>query len=195
MLAWEELALACIGALVVVACIEASLLVGKPVSLVVGVLVGTWGVSSVGMEVCIEASVVEVVVSVVVVVAYIEAFLEEVAFSEGVERIAAEVLDLQGLQLNQAEPAEEVEQEWDHFVETGMEDCIVFEEELEVLHIHQLLVLGELHKTPLQLVQVLEEPVVYHSLQELQQLQLLAHVHVNGHENVHHHRGLGQKLE
>jgi len=188
MLAWEELALACIEALVVVACIEASLLVGKPVSLVVGALVGTWVVFSVGVEVYIEASVVEGV-------ACIEVFLEEVAFSEGAEHIAAEVLDLQGLQLSQAELAEEVEQEWDHFVGAVVEDCTAFEEEPEVLHIHQLVVLWELHKTPLQLVQVLEEPVVYHNLQELEQLQLLAHVHANEHGNVHHHHGLGQKLE
>lgn len=63
MLAWEELALACTGALVVVACIEASLRAGKPAFLVAGVLAGTWVVSSVGVGVCTEASVVEVVSS------------------------------------------------------------------------------------------------------------------------------------
>jgi len=178
MQAWEELALACTGALVVVACIEASLWVGKPVSLVVGVLVDTWVVSSVGVEVCIEASVGEVVSSVVV------------------GHTVAEDEVLQVSQLNLAELAEAVGQEWDHLDEAVEVGCTGSEEEPGELHIHQLGVLLELRKSQQrQQVQVQEEPVGCHSYQELAQPQLLVHVHVNDHENVHHRHGLGQKPE
>jgi len=196
MQAWEELALACTGALVVVACIEASLWVGKPVSLVVGVLVDTWVVSSVGVEVCIEASVGEVVSSGVGVVACTGAFVGEVVSSVVVGHTVAEDEVLQGSQLNLAELAEAVGQEWDHLDEAVEVGCTGSEEEPGELHIHQLGVLQELRKSQQQQqVQVQEEPVGCHSYQELAQPQLLVHVHVNDHENVHHRHGLGQKPE
>jgi len=131
MQAWEEWVLACIGALVVVACTGASWRVGKPVSLVVGVLVGTLVVSSVGEEVCIEASVGEVVSSVVVVV----------------EHTVAEGEVLQGSQLNRAELEGEVGLELVYFVEAVEVGCIGSEEEPGELHIRQLEVLVELHKS------------------------------------------------
>jgi len=97
MRAWEELALACTGALVVVACIEVSLRAGRPAFLVAGVLAGTWVVSSVGVEVCTEAFVEEVVSSGVGEVVCTWASVGEVVSSvEVLEHTAAEVLDQRG---------------------------------------------------------------------------------------------------
>jgi len=119
MQAWVEWVLACIGALVVVVCIGASWRVGKPVSLVVGVLVGTWVVSSVGEEVCIEASVGEVVSSFVGVVVCTGAFLEEVVSSVVAEHTVAVGEVLQESQLNQAELGVAEGQEWVDSVEAA----------------------------------------------------------------------------
>jgi len=57
----------------------------------------------------------------------------------------------------------------------------------------QLEVLLELHMNLLGLVQVQGELVECHSHLELALPLLLAHVHVNGHENAHHRHGPGQK--
>lgn len=84
MLAWVGLALVCTGALVGVACIGVSLLVGTPASLVAGALAGTWVVSSVGVGVCTEAFVVEVASSGVGVGACTGASLGVVVSSVGV---------------------------------------------------------------------------------------------------------------
>jgi len=149
MQAWEEWVLACIGALVVVACTGASWRVGKPVSLVVGVLVGTLVVSSVGEEVCIEASVGEVVSSVVGVGVCTVASFGEVVSSVVVvvEHTVAEGEVLQGSQLNRAELEGEVGLELVYFVEAVEVGCIGSEEEPGELHIRQLEVLVELHKS------------------------------------------------
>lgn len=84
MLAWVGLALVCTEALVGVACIGVSLLVGTPAFWVAGALAGTWAVSSVGVGVCTEAFVVEGASSEVGVVACTEASLGEVVSSVGV---------------------------------------------------------------------------------------------------------------
>jgi len=84
MLAWVGLALVCTEALVGVACIGVSLLVGTPAFLVAGALAGTWVASSVVVGACTGAFVVEVASSGVGVGAYTGASLGVAVSSVGV---------------------------------------------------------------------------------------------------------------